>query len=126
MKRGFFFLRECDHPAHETCHICGKAFCHEHLRIQPGNNAPACLDCLGKQMQNARDKEKFKDHAQSPAWGYGYRHTYYDEGYQPFYSGRRTSSDDFFTQHDVRSFESGNGGDPDDENFDAEANTFDS
>lgn len=124
MKRGFFFLRECDHPAREECRVCGKAFCNEHLRIHPQQNAPVCLDCLGKQIQGAKDKSCYKDQYQT--WGYGYRHNYYQQDYTPFYVGHRNSNDDFFDNYDVRSFDTSSENDPDAEDFDAEANTFDS
>lgn len=125
MKRGFFFLRDCDHPARETCCECGKAFCSEHLKIHPEKQAPVCLDCLGKQMQTAKDQTRYNSYNRGSLWCYGYRHNYYDDGYHPFYSGRNHERDEFFDQYDVRSFDNG-GNEIDNEDFDAEASTFDS
>lgn len=125
MKRGFFFLRECDHPARETCCECGQTFCSEHLRIHPEKQAPVCLDCLGKQIQAAKDKTRYRSHSHGSAWCYGYRHNYYDHGYHPYYTGELLENDDFFDQYDVRSFDNG-GKEIDNEDFDAEAGTFDS
>lgn len=124
MKRGFFFLRECDHPARAECTICGQSFCNEHLRINPETNAPACLDCLGKIIQKAKNKDNYHDHYHT--WGYGYRHDYYQNDYQPFYSGNKSKDDHFFDDYDVRSFDNNSDNDQDAESFDAEANTFDS
>lgn len=118
MKRGFFFLRPCDHPARQQCSMCGRPFCEEHLRIRPGSNAPACLDCLGRAQQKRSLTDG--DNDLEPAWCYGYRQTYYAGGYQPWYFGRRPSNTEN-EGYDVRVFDSeveddldgGPDGDPD-------------
>ena len=136
MKRGFFFLRDCDHPAHQSCSSCQKSFCAEHLRIKPGVNEPVCLDCLGKAMQqqsqnpkknNGRDSY-YDDYYYDNAWCYGYRSNYYSSSrYAPWYLGSASQDDAQFNDHDVRVFESSTDiDDPDAEAFDPEANVFDS
>lgn len=128
MKRGFFFLRDCDYPAHDHCTACGKAFCHEHMRIQPGKNAPVCLDCLGRKLQGAKDKSSFDDDYYDSTWCYGYRHYYYTSGnFSPWYTGHNNSVRASFDDYDVRSFDSSPDDDGDgDADFDGEAGTFDS
>lgn len=128
MKRGFFFLRDCDFPAHDQCTICGKGFCHEHMRIQSGKNAPVCVDCLGKQMQQAKDKSSYNDEYYDSTWCYGYRHSYYSSGsYLPWYLGNNHHNQAAFDGYDVRSFDSNPGDDGDSsDDLDAEANVFDS
>lgn len=135
MKRGFFFLRDCDHPAHQNCTVCGKAFCDEHLRNKPDSNEPICLDCLGKSLQQQPQKNASRSHNQDyhddyyydSLWCYGYRNDYYDrEHYSPWYFGQANSSSQF-NDHDVRVFESSSAFDNQDaEAFDSEANVFDS
>lgn len=126
MKRGFFFLRPCDHPAHQQCTICGGHFCAEHLRIRPGRNEPACLDCLGKEMQRPVNKDRdYDDDLYEPAWCYGYRHSYYaGNNYRPWLFGRHQGKNDF-DGHEVRVFDN-----EVDDSFDgdpnAEASSFDS
>ncbi|MDD3147642.1 MAG: hypothetical protein PHD82_10095 [Candidatus Riflebacteria bacterium] len=123
MKRGFFFLRPCDHPAHQQCSVCGRYFCAEHLRINPGKNEPVCLDCLGKEMQKPQNREKNDDEIYEPTWCYGYRHSYYSGcHYRPWYLGRRGSADnDNFDGHETRFFDS-----EVDDNFDDDPNAEDS
>lgn len=128
MKTGFFFLRDCDFPAHEQCRICGQYFCNKHLRIQPGTNAPVCLDCLGKEMQQNKKQNRYDDDYYDVTWCYGYRHNYYrTTHYSPWYMGHADNPGQVLDDQDVRSFDSS----PDDDNdagddFDAEASTFDS
>lgn len=133
MKRGFFFLRDCDHPAHQHCSVCGKAFCNDHLRIKPGTNEPVCLDCLGKIMQQenqektarTRSRNHYDDYYYDTAWCYGYRRNYYGAHYSPWYMGDRHDAQ--FDEHDVRSFEpAGENDDFEAEAPDPEANVFDS
>ncbi|OGK07755.1 MAG: hypothetical protein A2W80_06190 [Candidatus Riflebacteria bacterium GWC2_50_8] len=137
MKRGFFFLRDCDHPAHQSCASCGKAFCNEHLRIKPGASAPFCLDCLGKTMQQTnQNKDKkvstrddyYDDYYYDTAWCYGYRSNYYTSGsYKPWYFGTVDADGSEFNDQDIRVFEpSAEIEDPDAEAFDPDANVFDS
>ncbi len=122
MKRGFFFLRPCDHPARQQCSMCGRSFCEEHLRIRPGSNAPACLDCLGRAQQKRSLTESGDD--LEPAWCYGYRQTYYADGYQPWYFGRRPGNNNK-EDYDVRVFDSEVDDDLDG-GPDGDADTFDS
>ncbi|EKD81327.1 MAG: hypothetical protein ACD_39C01858G0001 [uncultured bacterium] len=138
MKRGFFFLRDCDYPAHQNCTSCGKAFCNEHLRIRPGVNEPVCLDCLGKTIQQqSQDKDKkldtrdgsYDDYYYDTAWCYGYRSNYYTSGsYSPWYFGTAAKAESSgFNDSDFRVFEpSAEFDDQDAEAFDPEANVFDS
>jgi hypothetical protein len=119
MKRGFFFLRDCDHPAHQSCSVCGKAFCNDHLRIKPDSNEPICLDCLGKSMQQ-QPQEKTK--------GSGRNRYNDDSSYRPWYIGHRSDLDgSHFGENDIRVFESSAEiDDMDAEAPDPEANVFDS
>ncbi|HNX77824.1 MAG TPA: hypothetical protein PKM56_19250 [Candidatus Rifleibacterium sp.] len=123
MKRGFFFLRPCDHPARNQCSQCGQSFCDEHLRIRPGAGLPVCLDCLGKKMQRP-GKTGTDDDSFEPAWSYGYRRNYYADGYQPWYFGRqpRRNANDGY---DVRAFDN-ESEDGIDDGPDGEAGSFDS
>ncbi len=135
MKRGFFFLRDCDHPAHQSCCVCGKAFCNDHLRIKPGSNEPVCLDCLGKTMQQqSQDKTKAAgrdryndDYYYDDVWCYGYRYNYYSS-YRPWYVGQTSDlQGSHFSENDIRVFEpSAEIDDMDAEAPDPEANVFDS
>ncbi|PKL42226.1 MAG: hypothetical protein CVV41_15745 [Candidatus Riflebacteria bacterium HGW-Riflebacteria-1] len=136
MKRGFFFLRDCDYPAHQSCSSCGKSFCNEHLRLKPGISAPFCLDCLGKTMQQSiqgKDKgvstrDNYDDYYYDTAWCYGYRSNYYSSGsYKPWYFGSVNADDSDFNDSDIRVFDAASeSDDPDAEAFDPEANVFDS
>lgn len=98
----------------------------KHLRHHPSQDGLVCLDCLGKLIQQEKDTKKYRSDYHSAAWGYGYRHRYYDEGYEPYYSGSISDGDDFFDSHDIRSFDTSQNDDLDAEDFDAEASTFDS
>lgn len=136
MKKGFFFLRECENQAVATCSVCGRKFCSEHMRMIPGKNEPACLDCLGKQLQAKKRSKKaretdseYDDYYYDSVWCYGYRHSYYrNNNYEPWYDGNDLG-DDYYSELDVRSFddveedldsaELGDG-------FQAEENVFDS
>ncbi len=125
MKRGFFFLRPCDHPARRQCTICGKPFCEEHLRIRPGRNEPACLDCLGKELQKPNRGSDYEDDLFDPGWSYGYRRNFYSGShYRPWYIGQ-ANADTSFDGHEVRVFDSESADDFDDDP-NAEADGFDS
>ncbi len=132
MKKGFFYLRECEKQAVETCRVCGREFCSEHMRIMPGKNEPACLDCIGKAMQkktaarNTADDDD--DYYYDSVWCYGYRHNYYrNNRYSPWYDGD-DFSDDYYSELDVRSFndKSDEGNELQAEEFDDSAGVFDS
>lgn len=133
MKTGFFFLRDCDFPAREQCIVCGRHFCNKHLKIQRGSNAPICLDCLGKEMQENKNKtsagDKYDDDCYDSTWSYGYRHSYYrNSHYAPWYMGDNDNHAQIFDEHDVRSFDKSpdNDNDGSNDDFDSEASTFDS
>ncbi len=137
MKRGFFFLRDCDYPAHQHCGECSKAFCNDHLRIRPGSSTPVCLDCLGKKMQKqpldnkeiAKRDDYNEDYYYDSAWCYGYRSNYYATGhYSPWYFGNHHDNHGSqFTEHDIRVFEpSAEIDEMDAEAPDPDANVFDS
>lgn len=132
MKKGFFYLRECDNQATTSCTICGREFCNEHMKIMPGKNQPACLDCLGKEMQKKKTRKDQSDYDDDyyyePTWCYGYRHSYYNNNrYSPLYDGD-DFSDSYYSELDVRSFDdkSEDGKELLAEEFDDQANTFDS
>lgn len=134
MKKGFFYLRECENEAVTECTVCGRQFCKDHMRMMPGKNQPACLDCLGKQLQKSKalDKRKdndYDDYYYDPVWCYGYRHSYYrDHRYSPWYDGDDFDND-YYSDLDVRSFddkgEEGSG-ELMAEDYDDNANVFDS
>lgn len=134
MKKGFFYLRECENQAVTTCTVCGREFCKEHMRMMPGKNEPACLDCLGKQIQTAKaakSKSRYDDddYYYDSAWCYGYRHNYYhNTRYSPWYDGDDIN-DNYYSDLDVRSFddkgEEGSG-ELMAEDYDDNANVFDS
>ncbi|GAB4272765.1 MAG: hypothetical protein Kow0029_11790 [Candidatus Rifleibacteriota bacterium] len=133
MKKGFFFLRDCEKEATISCSVCGREFCPEHIRMLPGQNEPACLDCLGKRMQIANRKKSgrsdydYDDYYYDSSWSYGYRHRYYlNNHYSPLYDGD-DFNDNYYSEVDVRSFD-----DREDDlaeignDYQAEANVFDS
>ncbi|MBU1108548.1 MAG: hypothetical protein KKB51_17870 [Candidatus Riflebacteria bacterium] len=142
MKRGFFFLRDCDHPAHQSCSVCQASFCSEHLRIKPETNEPVCLDCLGRTMQQQQQQQQqnqtlntrnrrndyYDDYYYDNAWCYGYRSNYYSSShYSPWYLGNSSRNNSQFNDQDMRVFDnSADINDPDAEAFDPEANVFDS
>ncbi len=133
MKKGFFYLRECDKDAVATCTVCGRQFCSAHMRMMPGQNQPACLDCLGKQMQTAKAAQKNRDYDDDyyydSVWCYGYRHRYYDNTrYSPWYDGD-DFEDSYYSDLDVRSFDDqvvDGSGEVLAEEYDDDANVFDS
>lgn len=136
MKKGFFFLRECEKNATSTCSVCGREFCTEHMKMLPGKNQPACLDCLGKQLQTAKTKKlkdsesDYDDHYYDSTWCYGYRHSYYRRThYSPWYDSDNDFNDNYYSELDVRSFDDAEENALDSEvgdDFQAEANVFDS
>lgn len=134
MKKGFFYLRECEKQSVSTCTVCGREFCQEHMKMLPGKNQPACLDCLGKEMQRAKSDKARNDYYEDdyyfdPVWSYGYRHSYYrNNRYSPWYDNS-SLDDDYYSEFDVRSFDDRAEAGENQllaEDYDDEANVFDS
>ncbi len=48
-KRGFFTLRDCSNEATNTCSLCSRRVCDEHLA--PRVDAKVCVECAAKQEE---------------------------------------------------------------------------
>jgi hypothetical protein len=48
-KRGFFTLRDCGNEARNTCSLCSRRVCDEHLA--PRVDAKVCVECAAKQEE---------------------------------------------------------------------------
>lgn len=48
-KRGFFTLRDCGNEATNTCSLCSRRVCDEHLA--PRVDAKVCVECAAKQEE---------------------------------------------------------------------------
>ncbi len=96
VRKGFFVLRNCDKMAANSCPVCGRAVCPEHMFFPP--TGPVCVEC------NARRQEELDDNQYGSNWAYSYRHRYYSRtDYYPFYTGYY--NDSYYDDYDVRAFD---------------------
>jgi hypothetical protein len=97
VRRGFFVLRGCDHPAVATCAACARPVCAEHAVA--GNGAVRCVEC----------QARFTEPSGEPFWrsrasAFAYRERYYSS-HTPIHWG---TSDTVYSDSDFQPFD----GDP--------------
>jgi hypothetical protein len=131
MKKGFFFLRECDNRAVQECAVCQRRFCNEHLKDM-ADGRTVCLDCLGRenrQLESNSGSRYSRGWIYYDEWFYGYRGDFYgSEHYCPFYDGT-DFDDEYYSDLDVRCFDDEEeGGDESDfsDSEDGDDSAFDS
>jgi hypothetical protein len=131
VKRGFVALRDCGNQASDTCSVCARPVCQEHMKIQATNIF--CVECYARQASadaaakdatgfkalgktsgggakgvkgggGARSRPSEEEALNDPAYPYYYRDHYYSTyHYSPFwYSGYH---DHYYDSYDVRSFD---------------------
>jgi len=69
IKRGFFVLRDCGQVASHVCHICSRAVCEEHTRLEGATLC--CLECLARDQEDSEESEAY-----DWEWVYYYRQSY--------------------------------------------------
>lgn len=94
VRRGFFVLRACDHPAVAACASCGKPACAEHIAMVGGPTY--CVECQARRGEQAG----------APMWrgrsaAFGYRNHYYTN-HTPIYWGSSYGS---YDDHDHQQFD---------------------
>lgn len=127
VKRGIITLRDCGNEATDTCSVCARPICRDHMKLR-GTDI-FCVECYARQQQQdaaAGAQQKGSTSAKAPkakaatpqydpeddTWAYSYRHYYYSNFfYHPFYTGSYWNS--YYDDYDVRSFSQGMPGDPD-------------
>lgn len=70
---GFLFKHPCTHPASGNCSVCGKAICHQHVRLVEGE--ACCIACSKRGTSSRRADDDYHDpYYYGPRYyrGYGY------------------------------------------------------
>ncbi|MEO5930283.1 MAG: hypothetical protein ABIR47_10160, partial [Candidatus Kapaibacterium sp.] len=132
VKRGILTLRDCGEEGINTCNVCARPVCAEHIRSHSGNMI--CVECFAKEEEDAREQAekgakgskggkapnvqpptaRNQEEWNDPDWAYSYRHYYYmNSSYNPLYPGHYFS--DYYDDYDVRSFTPGEDAQLDDE-----------
>jgi len=70
IKRGFFVLRDCGQVAPYICHVCSRAVCQEHARLE--GTTLRCLECLARDHDTTAEEPETYDWE----WVYAYRQAY--------------------------------------------------
>jgi hypothetical protein len=106
-KVGFFTLRDCANEGQQSCGVCGRNVCTDH--VAPRVDAVVCVECAARQEEQEATagrastpvEQELVDPAQARTGRYRLRHRYYSTGYDPPFWGSWYDTT-YYSDYDMR------------------------